>query len=90
MAHANVELLEIIKANLWLDRCSLVFSLLISLLGVSEFLQLFLDDLILNLFEEQLWLTELSTRLEQVCAAQLGPFESWHVDHLAQFLRRER
>ncbi len=90
MAHANVELLEIIKADLWLNRCSLVFSLLISLLGVSEFLQLFLDDLILNLLEEQLWLTELSTRFEQVCAAQLGPFESWHVDHLAQFLRRER
>ena len=40
MTYADIEFLEIIEANLWLDRSSLIRSLLVSLLGVSELLEL--------------------------------------------------
>ena len=90
MTYADIEFLEIIEANLWLDRSSLIRSLLVSLLGVSELLELSFDNLILNLLEEQFRLTELGTSLEQICAAELSPLEVRHIDHLAEFLRRER
>ena len=45
-------------------------------------------SLILNLLEEQFWLTELGTSLEQICAAELSPLEVRHIDHFAEFLRR--
>jgi len=52
VTYADVELFEIIEANLWLDRSSLVRSFLVSLLGVSELLELLLNHLILDLLEE--------------------------------------
>ncbi len=72
MTYADIEFLEIIEANLWLDRLSLIRSLLVSLLGVSELLELSFDNLILNLLEEQFRLTELGTslRADLCCRAE--------------------
>ena len=86
MTYADIKLLEIIEANLWLDRSSLIRSLLVSLLGISEFLELSFYYLILNLLEEQFRLTELGTSLEQICTAELSPLEVRHIDHLAELL----
>ena len=57
MTYADIEFLEIIEANLWLDRSGLIRSLLVSLLGISELLELSFDNLILYLLEEQFRLT---------------------------------
>ena len=42
-----------------------------------------------NLFEKERWLGELLACREQGSAAEVFPTERFHIDHLAEFLRRE-
>ena len=75
MADTDVELLEVGEVDGVLDGCSLVCGSLVCFLRICEFLQLCLDDAVLDLLEEQFGLCQLMTRLQQVDIAQLIPVE---------------
>ena len=89
MSYAYVEFLEVFETYFWLDRLCLIGSFLVGLLGVGKFLELLLYHLVFYLLEEELWLAQLVASLQQVGASELCPFEVWHIDHLAELLRRE-
>ena len=63
---------------------------LVLLFDAGQTVQLCLDDVVLNLFEQQHTLAQLMSLFQQVGATQLIPFEALHAQHATQFLGRER
>ena len=88
--HADVEFLKILKRHFGFHGLGLVGSSLVGLLGVGEFLQLLFDNIVFQFLKEQLGFGKLVSGLQQVGGSQSAPVETFHVDKLAQFLRRER
>ena len=88
-SHADVELLEVVVTNGFLDRICLCVGSEVCLASCFQFVELELDDIVFNLFEKKRWLGKLLASRKQFCAAEVFPTERFHIDHLAEFLRRE-
>ncbi len=92
VAHAYVGLLPLVKRNVGLHRlCLIVLGGLCGLVGLlcgGKLVELALDGIVLNLLEEQMRLTELMARLEEVGVAQLGPVKLVHANHSSEVILR--
>ena len=90
MTHTDVELFEVTEVDSGLYLLGLVIGGLVGLTGVFKLFQLALYHLILYLLEEQCWLCQLVSGLQNVCVAELIPLERVDVEHAAQPLTAER
>ena len=55
VSNTNVELLEIVERNIFLDRFCHIAGCFVRLFGVFELLELGVDSLVFNLLEQQVW-----------------------------------
>ena len=90
MSHTDVHLLKLLKINGTLHGSGLVFGSSIGFLGVFQFLELQVDDTVLNLLKQQGGLAELVSGLQQVGGTKLVPVEGVQTYHLAQLVAAER
>ena len=88
--NTDVEFREIIKFDVRTNRVCLIVGFFVGLLRVEQLLYLCLDYAVFYFFEQQFRLVQLMSYREQIVPSQFRPFEAFHVQHLAKFLRAER
>ena len=89
-SYTDVEFLKLLEADSVLDGSCLIGGCLIRFFCCCQFVQLFLNDLVFNLFEEQGRFAQLMSGLQDICVTKLFPLESINIQHLAKFRRAER
>ena len=90
MTDADVEFLKVFKAHAVLHGSGIVLGCLVLLHDAFQTVELPLDGVVLNLFEEQLGLVEHLPFRQDVGLPELLPVEGRHIEHFAQLVRRER
>ena len=82
----DIEFLKVFEAYNVLYRLSLEVGSLIGFLRCLQFVELLLDDIILDLLKQKRRLTQLVSSLEEIGRSQLLPLEGIEFEHLTQLL----